>query len=357
MKNNLYYPLKFEPTYKKYIWGGDNLKNFGRKLPESIIAESWDVSCHKNGHSVIANGPLKGQTLISVISKYGVDIIGQKLNSKYLFKFPLLIKLLDANDNLSIQVHPDDRYAFEKENGEPGKNEMWYIIDAKPGAKIVYGFKNGLNNKKKFKAALEQNNLKEYLNEINVYKGDVIYIPAGTMHGIGKGIVAAEIQQNSDITYRVYDYERVDVDGISRPLHVNKAMDVIDFKASNSKIVGVKVSLNKFDSVKYLISNKYFTVEFLDVKRGFLHNTKNERFYIYTIVNGEGIIKNDIETLKVSKGDSVFIPAATGIYSVEGKFKALRSYIPLYKNELFEKLVEKGFNELALKSKIAGFEY
>lgn len=353
----MFYPLKFEPVYKDYIWGGDAFKRFGRELPGTVIAESWDISCHKNGVSVVSNGNFKGLTLVRLLEKYGADVTGHKLAPGYLRKFPLLVKLIDANDRLSVQVHPDDEYAFRNENGELGKNEMWYIIDAKPGAKLIYDVMEEVT-RESFARAVEQKRIGACLKEVEVFPGDTINIPAGLIHAIGEGILLAEIQQNSDTTYRVYDFDRVDANGNPRPLHIAKALDVIDFssRGRKEKVQGLKADINWHDSIKYLISNSWFTVELLEINKGFRHDTLGDRFYIYTVVEGEGIIKNSIENVYINAGDSVLVPAGAGIYTVEGGFTALRAYVPLYKNELMDDLIKKGLSEEEIRNNIGGLE-
>lgn len=228
------YPFKFEPIYKDYIWGGRNLEKIGKVLPEGKTAESWEVSCRVDGVSIISNGKYKGLSLIEVLKRNGMNVIGtDSYNSKNLY-FPLLLKLIDASEKLSVQVHPDNDYARVNENGELGKREAWYVIDAKPDARIIYNVKPG-TNKESFIKAINENELDSCLNYINVFPGDIFDIHPGVIHSIGEGIVIAEIQQNSNITYRLYDYGREDEKGNKRPLHIKKALDVIDFAPNNRK--------------------------------------------------------------------------------------------------------------------------
>ena len=188
------YPLKFKPIYKEKIWGGNKLKTyFNRKLPTNKIGESWEVSTHKNGPSVVSNGPLTGQKLSSLLEKDSEKILGFKAK-----RFPLLFKFLDVNQKLSVQVHPDDEYARKIEN-EPGKTEMWYVLAAEPGAKLVYGLKKR-TTKNDLRRAIKNNNLKKHINEVKVNSGDIFFIPSGTVHSIKEGLLLAEIQQNSDTT-------------------------------------------------------------------------------------------------------------------------------------------------------------
>lgn len=222
------YSIKFEPVFKEKVWGGNKLAKYLSKdvSMDVKVGESWEIACHREGTSKIRNGEYKGLTLEELIKHYG-DIVFGKSIEKITDRFPLLIKFIDANDKLSVQVHPDDEYAMKFED-DFGKTEMWYIVDAEPGAKLVYGLKKGIT-KEDFIKAIENNDFDEILREIEVKKGDVVFIPAGTIHAIGKGILIAEIQQSSDITYRVYDWNRVGLDGKPRELHIEKALDVINF--------------------------------------------------------------------------------------------------------------------------------
>ena len=222
-KTNLIYPLTFRPIFKDYVWGGRNLETrLGRALPDGIVAESWEIAAHPNGSSVVACGPLAGQTLQQVQDQLGEALVG--VRNRYALaqeRFPLLIKLLDANRWLSVQVHPDDAYGLAHE-GEFGKTEMWVVLEAEPGAEIIYGFKAGVN-RDSFAAALAAGTVEETLHRLPVATGDVVFVPAGSIHALGPGIIVAEIQQNSDTTYRIYDWGR------PRPIHVAQALEVLNF--------------------------------------------------------------------------------------------------------------------------------
>ncbi|RME66534.1 MAG: AI-2E family transporter, partial [Caldilineae bacterium] len=223
------YPLLFEPVYKDYIWGGRNLERvLGRALPPGIIAESWEIAAHPNGQSTVANGPLAGKTLAQLQEMLGERLVGSNSRRALdLGKFPLLIKLLDANRWLSVQVHPDDDYALAHE-GEFGKTEMWVVLHAEPGAELIYGLRRGAD-RAAFTQAVAEGRVEELLHRIPVQAGDVIFVPAGAVHALGPGIIVAEIQQNSDTTYRIYDWGRLGHDGKPRPLHVESALEVIDW--------------------------------------------------------------------------------------------------------------------------------
>jgi mannose-6-phosphate isomerase len=231
LKDN-FYPLTFTPALKDYIWGGRNLENlYNRQLPPSgPIAESWEVSGHPNGPAIVDGGPLAGQSLPGVLETWGVGLVGTRAGwALERNKFPLLVKLLDAEKRLSVQVHPQDSYALTNENGELGKTEMWYILHARPGAQLILGLRPGVTPQA-FRQAVADNELDRWLHHLRVKAGDAIFVPAGTVHAILEGIIAAEIQQNSDTTYRIYDWGRVGADGVPRPLHVDKALEVINFE-------------------------------------------------------------------------------------------------------------------------------
>ena len=215
--------LKLKPAFKDYIWGGTKLRDdFGFKSDLKKIAEGWMLSCHKDGENIIDGGKFDGKTLSEVINETGKDILGTKAQ-KYDF-FPILIKLIDAKDNLSVQVHPNDDYALRVE-GEYGKTECWYVIDCDEGAELIYGFKKKISNEE-FRKRIEDNTFLDIVNHVKVKKGEFFFIESGTLHAIGKGILLAEIQQNSNTTYRVYDYNRLGADGKPRELHTEKALDV-----------------------------------------------------------------------------------------------------------------------------------
>ncbi len=318
-------PIKTEPVFKQYIWGGSALKDkYNKKIEDNFAAESWEISCHEDGLSKAFDGDCKGMTLKEIIESDKDNMLGDKSFDC----FPLLVKLLDANNNLSVQVHPDDEYATINENGSLGKTEMWYVIDAKPGAKLVYGFKNN-TTKEMFKEAVEAENLEPLLNFVEVKKGDAFFIPAKTLHAIGEGLLIAEIQQSSNTTYRVYDYNRVDAQGNKRPLHTEKALDVTSLENVEGKEkINVKYDKDG-DSLKgTLVNCDYFSVIKYVNNGKVLITPPQKRFEMLVFVEGEGKIICSDSVCEVNAGDSVFMPAAIGAYSVEGKCEFLRSYVP-----------------------------
>lgn len=310
------YPLKFENLYYEKIWGGRDLKLFRDNLPEGNIGESWDIACHSNGTSVVANGEFKGVKLDKLIELKGEELIGTEIPKEW---FPLLIKLINTKDKLSVQVHPDDKYGKEVE-GEIGKTEVWYVVEAFQGANLIVGTK-GECTKEEFKNAIEDGHLDECMNKISVKKGEVYFVKSGLIHAIGEGVIIAEIQQNSDITYRVYDYNR------GRELHVNKALDVVDFSLSENKITGILVEREGYNKT-YLCLGKDFSLELYDVQTSFSEISDRERFFAFTCVEGEGEIIYKQGTEKIKKGDSILIPAALGEYTFKGEMKLLKSYVP-----------------------------
>lgn len=323
---DLFYPLTFEPLYKDYLWGGKNLKKLGKPLPDTIVAESWEISSHHHGMGIVANGHFKGRTLEDLTNEYGEIFLGTLSFSRYNNKFPLLLKLIDANQWLSVQVHPDDDYAQRYEN-DMGKTEMWYILDAEPGATILYGLTSQMT-KDEFINIVEAGGITEVLKSVPVSKGDVIYIPSGTIHAAGKGILIVEVQQNSNATYRLYDYDRRNPDGSTRPLHIAKALDSINFKkvTDNGKFEGL-VYEKDGASVRIVIADPHFCVEIVDIKDSAVFTADNRTFMTYTFLDGEAQLIWSSGKLDVKAGTSVLIPANLGSYSFKGNIKALKAYV------------------------------
>lgn len=314
------YPLKFENIYFQKVWGGRKLEKIRDNLPEGNIGESWDISCHDNGKSKICNGIYKGRTLENLINSEGEKVLGTKIIKE---SFPLLIKLIDAEDKLSIQVHPKEQDV--KEQGEAGKTELWYVMYAEEEAKIILGLKPGVE-KKEVEEAIEEGQLERLINEIPVYEGQVFYVRSGLVHGIGEGIIIAEIQQNSDTTFRIYDYNR------GRELNKDRALQVLDISLEGKESTGLKAVKGGYEKT-YLCLSKEFSVELYEVKTFLKEYSDIERFYIFTCVQGSGRInyrieKNSTESMDIKRGDSIFIPACLGEYSFQGNMKLLKSYVP-----------------------------
>lgn len=337
------YPLKFKTVYKDYIWGGRNLERLGKILPEGKIAEAWEISCHPAGISIISNGIYKGFSLIEFIKMMGKDAVGTDIYDSKKKYFPLLLKLIDASDKLSVQVHPDDNYANDKEHGETGKHEAWYIIYAKPDAQIIYNVISG-TDKESFIKAVNKNEIDNCLNYINVFPGDVIDIYPGIIHSIGAGIVLAEIQQNSNLTYRLYDYDRSDEKGNKRPLNIKKALDVMDFVPNNrkEKALGIDLQINSGSYKSFKVANKYFSLEIYYINGEIEENTNGSKFYIYLFIEGEAFVDFINGIISVKAGESIFIPATMGKYTIKGNFKALKMYVPDLQVDIIFPLTEAG---------------
>lgn len=306
--------LKLKAPCKDYIWGGNRLREeYGKQLDSDRIAESWELSCHKDGQSVITGGEFDGKTLSDYIAAKGKGVLGK--NCGRFEYFPVLIKLIDAKDNLSVQVHPSNEYALRVE-GEYGKTEMWYIVDCDPGAELLYGFKHEIS-KEEFAERIANNTLLEVTNNVPVHKGDVFFIESGTLHAIGKGILIAEIQQNSNTTYRIYDYGRVGKDGKPRELHVNKALDVTKL-APAEQYPETPVEKKDGYDIKLLSKCEYFTTYRVNVETKAELDADENSFNSILVLEGEPVISGG-ETVSAKKGESVFISAGTGKYTVEGK--------------------------------------
>ena len=314
------YAMKLNPAVKDYIWGGDNLKKYwNKKSDKDVIAEAWELSCHKEGESIIANGEYIAKTLSSVLSIHP-EYIG-KNGAKFPF-FPVLIKLIDAKENLSIQVHPSDEYALKNE-GQFGKSEMWYVVDAAKDSFLYCGFKKEYTLDE-VKYALNNGIILDLLNKIQVKKGDAIYIPAGTVHAICGGLLIYEVQQNSSLTYRLFDYNRVDKNGNKRQLHIDKALNVIDTK----KVCKVNSEVEKInESVNLLAKCKYFTTYEITVNQSFSNSITEDSFVVLTCVDGEGSISFLDKEEPIKKGDTYFIPACKNQYKLSGKLKVIESRI------------------------------
>jgi mannose-6-phosphate isomerase len=306
------YPLKFNNIYFYKIWGGKDFNLFRDNLPDDDIGESWDVSCHSNGVSVVSNGKFEGKKLDALIEEYGAKIVGKTMQQSL---FPLLVKLINSKDKLSVQVHPSDEYASNYK-GEHGKTEAWYVLEAFEDANLIVGTKEC--TKEQFKLAIETGDLDKYLNKVPVKKGDVFFIQSGLVHAIGEGTIIAEVQQSSDTTYRVYDYNR------GRELHIDKALDVIDLSLKGEIRKGVTEVYKGYSKTEY-IKCEYFSFELYDINSFVKECSDIDRFYIFTCVEGNGTIQYKDGVENISLGESILIPAALGEYTLKGKMKVLKS--------------------------------
>lgn len=314
--------IKLIPAYKDYLWGGTKLKEqYGKESDLEIVAESWELSTHPDGPSIVATGEFEGKTLLEYVQANGKGVLGTACSLEN--DIPILIKFIDAKQDLSIQVHPDNEYALANE-GDYGKTEMWYILEAEEGAELVYGFTKDLT-KEEFETAIRENTLTEVINSVPVQKGDVFFIKPGTMHAIGSGIVIAEIQQRSNVTYRIYDFGRVGADGKPRELHVEKALDVTNLTEADEP--KVDYTLTEGDGYKkgVLASCEYFHVEAIQVSEQVELVADEKSFHSILVVEGSGYVLSSKEKMAVKKGDSVFLPAGYGTYCIDGECKVILS--------------------------------
>lgn len=307
------YPYHLTYVTKSPIWGGTRLsERFGIRSDAPTVGEAWMLTVRAAENSSVANGPLAGRELGKIFSEYGNALIG---NGDYSAGFPLLIKLIDATDRLSVQVHPDDEYAKRVEN-DRGKTEMWYIVDAEPGAEIIYGLKDGVGNKE-FREQVEKGNYEAVMRHQPVHAGETYFIPSGMLHAIGKGILIAEIQQNCDLTYRVYDYGRLGKDGKPRELHVGKAMDVTR-PFTEEEIRSIRFGAEANPDKELLAACRYFRVRHCDVTGERDFSVGDNSFVSLLCVAGNGEIRFGGESYPVHTGDSYFLPAGMGNCTLRG---------------------------------------
>lgn len=318
MKN--LYPIKISYVAKSRIWGGDNLsKLFGKENGGENIGETWELTVRDDEMSRILGGEYAGMTLGDYIDM-DKSVLGLKYDGG---RFPLLIKFIDAADKLSVQVHPDDEYAALHEK-DPGKTEMWYIVDAKPGAKIVYGLADGIGAED-FAQAVSEQRIDSAMGYCEVKAGETYFIPSGLLHAIGEGIIIAEIQQNSDLTYRVYDYERRDDKGNLRELHVEKSLDVVrPFEAEEINAIRFEAR-DEFDDEETLAHCRYFRVKKMKISGGRTIVSGDDSFASLVCISGGGCIAHGSRIYSLSAGDSYFIPAGMGDFTVNGEMEIIVS--------------------------------
>ncbi|UCG26043.1 MAG: class I mannose-6-phosphate isomerase [Chloroflexota bacterium] len=313
---------------KDYIWGGRNLERLGRRLPPGVIAESWDIAAHENGMTMVDNGRYSGKLLTEVQQELGLDLIGRNCAwAQERGKFPLLIKLLDANRPLSVQVHPNDDYALANEGNELGKTEMWVVLHAEPGARLILGVKPG-TSRASFRQAILDGRLEPLMHSFPVRAGDHICVPAGSLHAIMGGLIIAEIQQNSDTTYRVYDWNRPGADGRPRPLHVEKALDVINFQQVEPGVSPAALVAEEGGISRYLLcKNRYFVTERVELAKGstFQGNCNGDSLEIWGVLEGNV----QIGDLSLDAIRFTLLPAALGEFEVTASLDSvlLRTYV------------------------------
>lgn len=309
-------PIFLSPVFQERIWGGQKLKTlFSYDIPYERTGECWAISAHPNGQSVVRDGEYQGQKLGELWSSH------PELFQSSAPIFPLLTKILDASDNLSVQVHPNDEYAGKHEHGELGKTECWYIVDAEPGAEIIYG--HAAATKEQLIQYIEEEKWEELFTQVPVQAGDFFYVPSGTIHALGKGIVVLETQQSSDTTYRVYDYNRIDKDGNTRELHLEKAIDVTTVPSvytptTPEQIQEAGISITNF------VSNEFFTVQKWDVD-GTATIPSHEKYTICSVIAGTGELQIADHSYSLQKGDHFILPVQFGPYTLQGELSLIIS--------------------------------
>jgi len=334
MREPKIYPLTFTPVLRDYIWGGRRLETlYGRALPPGIIAESWEISGHPGASTAADAGYWVGHALPAIQAALGEQLTGSRAAwALARGKFPLLIKLLDAHQDLSVQVHPDDAYALMHEDGELGKTEMWYVLHADPGAELILGLQPG-TTREAFRAALEEAQLERVLRRVPIQAGDAVVVPAGAVHALLGGTVVTEIQQSSDTTYCVYDWGRGGADGAPRSLHVDKALDVIDFAGAPEGVTG-RVLLADAAGLKRveLVRNAYFVVEELTLAAGATYTgiCDGSTLEIWGCVAGQAAVEWAGEPVPLSAIRYALLPAALGEFCITAQVLStcLRVYLP-----------------------------
>ncbi|MBO8162918.1 MAG: mannose-6-phosphate isomerase, class I [Brevibacillus sp.] len=315
------YPLLFTPTYHQRIWGGDRLRAlFGYSIPSDDTGEAWVISDHPKGRSTVSNGAYRGKTIQDLLQMHPEWFARERME-----RFPLLVKLLDANDDLSVQVHPDDAFAAEHENGELGKAECWYIVHAEPGAQIVYG--HSAKTREELQQMIAAGCWDQLLQRIPVKTGDFFFIPHGTIHALGRGIVVLETQQNSDATYRAYDYDRVDSTGKKRELHLDKVLQVTSVPSARAEAQA------KTCFEQNLRITQYQTGPFFTVQKWWLCGTHEERsrqegFTLFSVLSGTARLRWAEGDMEIRKGDHLLLPRNLGRFILEGELDAIVSWPP-----------------------------
>ncbi|WP_257347338.1 mannose-6-phosphate isomerase, class I [Pseudalkalibacillus decolorationis] len=311
-------PIFLKPVFKDRIWGGTKLREaFGYEIPTETTGECWGISAHPNGPSEVLNGPLEGKTLNQVWDKHP-ELFGNQEGDE----FPLLVKILDAKTDLSVQVHPDDTYAQKVESEPYGKTECWYIIDCEPGAELVYG--HHAKSKAEFGKMVEENRWDDLLRTVTIKPGDFVYVPNGTIHAIGAGTMILETQQSSDVTYRVYDYDRRDAAGNTRELHIEKSIDVAMIPHEDAAFDPVENSFDGLNEQK-LIQEDYFTVYRWELN-GTVDQYDNPAYLLVSVLSGNGEVRTDGEASTFNKGDHFIIPSTVKRFSLKGDAECIVSH-------------------------------
>ena len=343
----MFYPVIFKPIYKEMIWGGDRLNRvFERTLPSGKIGESWDISCRPAEMGIIENGSWAGKSFAEYIEENRTGVLGTRLADTE--RFPLLVKLIDANDSLSIQVHPDDIFARQKGSADSGKSEMWYVLVPPDDGHLIIGLNSGVT-REVLAQAYENGTVEQCLYRLPVKTGDIINIPAGLVHALTSGVMVAEVQQNSDLTYRLYDYNRLGLDGQPRPLHVDDALTVTDFsgKIPKNAVSGLNIKKDGNELI-YAICNPYFAIIKYVLSDSLNENSDPAAFSIFTCVEGKAVIEMPTLTAELLTGRSVFIPAGMGAYNIkpadDNGAVLLKSFVPDITKDFFDPLYAAGFS-------------
>ncbi len=322
------YPLKFKTIFKSVVWGGEKIAPFkGVETDQHNIGESWELSGVKGNESVVAEGELAGKTVAELAAEYKGELLGQKVYEKTGTEFPLLVKFIDARDDLSIQVHPDDKLAAERHNGSKGKTEMWYVVQADEKAHLMSGLTKNITPEE-YASKVDDNTVTEVLHDYNVKAGDVFFLPAGRIHSIGSGCFIAEIQQTSDITYMIYDFGRKGLDGKPRELHTELSKAAIDYTVLPDYKTAYTEKQNEENEI---VSCEYFTTSLYDLDKPVTKEVKSlDSFLIVICTEGKGsLTDSEGNTVSLRQGETVLVPACTGsvTFTPEGKLKLLTSYI------------------------------
>jgi mannose-6-phosphate isomerase len=310
-------PIFLKPVFKDRIWGGTKLREkFGYEIPTETTGECWGISAHPNGPSTVMNGPLAGKTLDEVWGKHRELFADQDGDD-----FPLLVKILDAKTDLSVQVHPDDAYAREVEGEAFGKTECWYVIDCDPGAKLVYG--HHADTKEEFQQMVEENKWDELLRTVEIQPGDFVYVPNGTIHAIGAGTMILETQQSSDVTYRVYDYDRRDDAGNPRELHIEKSIEVAMIPHEDASFSPVRTAVSDLN-VRKLVQENYFTV-YRWTLEGTAGKIDNPLYLLVSVIEGQGEVNIGDEVYPFEKGDHFIVPSTVKRFGMRGNARFIAS--------------------------------
>ncbi len=316
------YPLQFNPILKERIWGGTKLKTmFNKPITSDITGESWELSDVKGDVSVVSGGAYSGKSLTELLEAFPDELLGTRVHARFGRQFPLLFKFLDAREDLSIQVHPNDELAKARHDSF-GKTEMWYVMQADPGARIIVGFAHE-SSPQQYLESLRDNSILDLLHKVEAKKGDVFFLETGTVHAIGAGLVIAEIQQTSDITYRIYDFDRKDANGNTRELHVDLALDAINYKLTDTQ----KTYAQHTNVSNTMVDCPYFTTNFIPLDGAMEVDAPGDTFRVYMCVGGEFSVRTNGHALQYRTGDTVLMPAALSSFALEGKADLLEIYI------------------------------